>query len=197
MSDGGITEGIVEDAALEYFRALGYATLAGPTLAPDGPAPERSSYDQVVLIERLREAATRINGDVSPATIDQAVKQVLRAESQNALVENERVHGLITRGVPVEHRGRDGVTRTVLISLVDWDDPDANDWLAVNQFTVVEEQEPPARRRRVRQRPAAWALRAEEPGRRERDAEGRLEPGPDLPHGHPWRSSRQRRLRHL
>jgi type I restriction enzyme R subunit len=138
MSDGGITEGIVEDAALEYFRALGYATLSGPILASDGAVPERSSYDQVVLTGRLRDAVGRINPDVPPAGIDQAIKQLLRAESQNALAENERVHALITSGVPIEHRGDDGATRTSLVWLVDWEDPDANDWLAVNQFTVVE-----------------------------------------------------------
>jgi type I restriction enzyme R subunit len=140
MSGGGITEGIVEDAALEYFRALGYSTVAGPTLAPDGHAPERPSYAQVVLTGRLREAIGRINHDLSPSTIDQAIKQLLRAESQNALAENERVHALITGGVPVEHRTSDGTNRTSLVALVDWEEPAANDWLAVNQFTVVEKR---------------------------------------------------------
>lgn len=138
MTGGGITEGIVEDAALEYFRALGYSTAYGPFLAPDGSAPERAKYDDVVLVERLRDAATRINADAPPAVIDQAIKQLLRAESQNALSENERVHRLLVNGVPVEYRASDGGTRTTLIWLVDWGDAEANEWLAVNQFTVVE-----------------------------------------------------------
>ena len=138
MSDGGITEGIVEDAALEYFRALGYRTLPGPVLAPDGTTPERTSYDDVVLVDRLRASAARINPTLSETVVEQAVMQLLRAESQNALVENDRIHRLLTAGVPVEHRGDDGATRTSLVWLVDWDDPNGNDWLAVNQFTVLQ-----------------------------------------------------------
>ena len=140
MKDGGITEGIVEEAALEYFRALGYHTLPGPLVAPDGASAERAAYDQVVLIGRLREAAGRINPDAGSNMIDEAIKRLLRAESQNALAENFRVHRFLTEGVEVEHRAADGSTRTSLVWLIDWDDPTNknNDWLVVNQFTVVE-----------------------------------------------------------
>ena len=138
MKDGGITEGIVEEAALEYFRALGYHTLPGPLVAPDGASAERISYDQVVLIGRLRETAGRINSNADESMIDAAIKRLLRAESQNALAENYRVHRLLTEGVEVEHRAADGSVRTSLVWLIDWDDPTNNDWLVVNQFTVVE-----------------------------------------------------------
>lgn len=138
MSGGGITEGIVEDAALDYFRALGYRTMPGPAIAPDGTAPERTAYDQVVLTQRLRAAGARINPGLATGVVDQAITQLMRAESQNALVENERVHQLLAGGVPVEHRIEDGSIRTSLVWLIDWDNPDANDWLAVNQFTVIE-----------------------------------------------------------
>jgi type I restriction enzyme R subunit len=138
MKDGGITEGTVEEAALEYFRALGYHTLPGPLVAPDGASAERASYDQVVLIGRLREAAGRINPDAGSSMIEEAIKRLLRAESQNALAENYRVHRLLTEGVEVEHRAGDGSIRTSLVWLIDWDDPANNDWLVVNQFTVVE-----------------------------------------------------------
>jgi type I restriction enzyme R subunit len=138
VSGGGITEGIVEDAALDYFRALGYRTMPGPAIAPDGTAPERTAYDQVVLTQRLRAAGARINPGLATGVVDQAITQLMRAESQNALVENERVHQLLAGGVPVEHRIEDGSIRTSLVWLIDWDNPDANDWLAVNQFTVIE-----------------------------------------------------------
>ncbi|MBA3311086.1 MAG: type I restriction endonuclease subunit R, partial [Nocardioidaceae bacterium] len=133
-----MTEGIVEQAALDWFRSLGYATLAGAVLAPGGTAPERSSYDQVVLTGRLRNAALRINPDLPTGVVEQAVTRLLRAESQNALAENERVHRLLTGGVPVEHRTAAGEIRTALVWLVDWDDPATNDWLVVHQYTVVE-----------------------------------------------------------
>jgi type I restriction enzyme R subunit len=135
---GGITEGVVEQAALEWFRALGYRTTPGPDLAPGGATPERASYDEVVLIGRLREAAARINPALPQSVVEQAITTLLRAESQSVLAENERMHRLLTTGVPVEHRTAAGDVRTSLVWLVDWDDPAANDWLAVNQLTVVE-----------------------------------------------------------
>ena len=138
VSGGGITEGIVEQAALDWFRSLGYATLAGAVLAPGGTAPERTSYDQVVLTGRLRDAALRINPDLPAGVVEQAVTRLLRAESQNALAENERVHQLLTGGVPVEHRTAAGEIRTALVWLVDWEQPAVNDWLVVHQLTVVE-----------------------------------------------------------
>jgi len=138
MSGGGISEGVVEQAALDWFRSLGYATLPGAVLAPGGTAPERPSYDQVVLTGRLRDAALRINPDLPSGVVEQAVTRLLRAESQNALAENERVHQLLTGGVPVEHRTATGEVRTALVWLVGWEEPTSNDWLVVHQFTVVE-----------------------------------------------------------
>jgi len=137
MAGGGITEGIVEEACLGYFQALGYSTLPGPLIGPGGEAEERSSWDQVILIGRLIDAVARINPKLPGSVVEQVVARVLRAESQSAMAENERVHRLLTEGVPVEHRGADGSVRTALAWLVDWDHPEANDWLAVNQLTVV------------------------------------------------------------
>jgi type I restriction enzyme R subunit len=138
MVTGGINESIVEDAALEYFRTLGYATLHGPRIAPDGEAAERSSYEDVLLLERFRSAVEHINAALAPGVVASAIARFLRAESQNPLSENERTHKLITTGVPVEHRQPDGSLRTVLVWLIDWETPTANDWLAVNQLTVIE-----------------------------------------------------------
>ena len=133
---GGITEGIVEEACLGYFQAIGYHTLPGPVLGPDGEAPERTSWDDVLLDGRLRDAIARINPDLPAGVVDQAVARVRRAESQSPMAENERLHRLQVGGVPVEHRV-DGAVRTSLVWLVDWDDPDNNDWLTVNQFSVA------------------------------------------------------------
>jgi type I restriction enzyme R subunit len=116
---GGMTEAEIEDAALDYFRALGYRTMTGPESAPDAAHPVRAGYDQVILTGLLREAAARINPSLPATVVDQAITQLSRAESQNPLIENERVHRLLTDGVPVEHRGADGATRTSLVWLVD------------------------------------------------------------------------------
>lgn len=130
-------EATVEDAALDYLRGLGYATAFGPNLAPDGSGAERSSFQQVYLYDRLRDAARRLN----PAhrdLIDEAIKRLERAESQNPIAENLRVHRLLVDGVPVEHRDASGAVRTASIRLIDFDSPGNNGWLAVNQFTIVE-----------------------------------------------------------
>jgi len=131
-------ENTVELAALEYFAELGYHTLHGPDIAPGEPGAERDSYEEVFLWGRLRDAIRRINPGTSPALIDEAIKRVRRAESQSPIDENYRLHQLITEGVPVERRDADGALRTTRLWLVDFEQPENNDWVAVNQFTIVE-----------------------------------------------------------
>ena len=134
----GVTEGIVEEACLGYFAALGYQTLFGPEIGPEGVAQERSDWRDVALVGRLRAAVVKLNPSLPSGAVDEVVARVLRPESQNALAENLRVHKLLTEGVPVEYRHESGEIRHALAWLVDFDDPANNDWLAVNQFTVVE-----------------------------------------------------------
>lgn len=134
----GIGENVVEEAALEYFRQLGYGTIWGPGIAPDGDAPERTDYSQVLLRGRLREALARLNPGFTSDVIEMALVILDRAESQNALSENERFHRLITSGIPVEHRMEDGSVRTSLLWVIDFENPENNDWVAVNQVTVIE-----------------------------------------------------------
>ncbi|MDN6379289.1 MAG: type I restriction endonuclease subunit R [Brevibacterium aurantiacum] len=131
-------ENVVEQAALEYFAELGYRQVHGPDIAPGEPGTERSSYEDVILWGRLRDALRRINPGTDSSLLDEAIKAVQRAESQSPIDENARLHQLITAGVPVEHRGDDGRLRTTSLWLVDFDDPFNNDWVAVNQFTIVE-----------------------------------------------------------
>lgn len=131
-------ENTVELAALEYFAELGYHTLNGPTIAPGEVLAERASYEDVFLWGRLRDAIRLINPGRDAAIVDGAVKRVQRAESQNPIDENYRLHKLITEGVPVEHRGADGQVRTTRVWLVDFERPANNDWVAINQFTIVE-----------------------------------------------------------
>lgn len=131
-------ENVVEQAALEYFAELGYRRVHGPDIAPGEPDSERSSYEDVVLWGRLRDALRRINPGTDAALIDEAVRTVQRAASQSAIDENARLHQLITEGVPVEHRGDDGQLRTTSLGLVDFEEPSNNDWVAVNQFSIIE-----------------------------------------------------------
>ena len=133
-----ITEDIVELAALETLQELGWSYLHGSVIAPDGSAPERRSFGDVVLVGRLEAAVARINPDAPEAARNEAMRRVLTGELPSLVEENRRIHKLLTEGVNVEFRGDDGKTASTKIWLIDLGNPDANDWLAVNQLVVVE-----------------------------------------------------------
>ena len=133
-----LNESTIEIAALEYLRELGFSTAFGPEIAPDGEQPERKSYDSVYLLGRMRDSITHLNPDAASDSVEEAIKRLGRAESQSPVAENMRLHALLRDGVPVERRDSSGQVRTDLIQLVDYEHPENNDWLAVNQFTVDE-----------------------------------------------------------
>ncbi|MDN3711746.1 type I restriction endonuclease [Paracoccus cavernae] len=133
-----ITEDIVELAAIETLEELGWSYLHGSVIAPDGIAPERRSFGDVILTGRLEAAIARINPDAPEAARDEAMRRVLTGELPSLVEENRRIHKLLTEGVNVEFRGGDGKSAITKIWLIDLRNPNANDWLAVNQFVVVE-----------------------------------------------------------
>ncbi len=119
---------------------LGYEYAYGPEIAADGLAPERdpeANYGDVVLVDRLREAIARINPDVPAEGLDEAIRQVTRPESPSLVLNNRTFHRMLTDGVDVAWTGADGETFGK-VWLVDADDVDANDFLVVNQFTIIE-----------------------------------------------------------
>lgn len=134
----GFAESHVEEAALAWLSELGYATANGPDIGPDGAAPERASYGEVLLVERLRAAIERLNPGLPAEARAEVLAKLTRAEAPSLIVENRRLHGYLVAGVPVEVRRPDGSIGGELVRLVDFDDPAANDWLAVNQVTVIE-----------------------------------------------------------
>jgi type I restriction enzyme R subunit len=134
-----VTESDVEEAALAWLAELGYGVKAGPDIAPDSAAPERASYDDVVLRRRLVRAVARLNPTIPEEARAEALQRVFRAEYPGLIEENRRLHRFMVEGVPVEFYGEDGAIKGDHVRLVDFDDPEANDWLAVNQFTVIEQ----------------------------------------------------------
>ena len=132
------SESHVEDAALEWLSGLGYAVLHGPDISPDGPASERISYDQVLLTPRLRKALKRLNPHLPAETLEEVLRKVQQTETPSLIEENRRLHRYLIEGVPVEIAREDGSIGGDVARLIDFDDVGANDWLAVNQYTVVE-----------------------------------------------------------
>jgi type I restriction enzyme R subunit len=132
-----ITENSIEEFAIELLEKLGYESVYGPDIAPDGEIPERESYEQVLLIDRLRKALKRINRNMPADVLEDAIKEIRRIHSPELLTNNETFHRFLTEGIPVSKRV-DGDDRGDLVWLIDFKNPYNNDFLVVNQFTVVE-----------------------------------------------------------
>ena len=135
-----LNESHVEDAALTWFGELGYAIGHGPHMAPGELAAERSSFGDVVLVSRLRDAITRLNPTIPEDAREEALRKVLRLDSPAFLANNRAFHHWLRDGVEVEYKRTDGSIAGDRVRLVDFADAPANDWLAVNQFTVIEGQ---------------------------------------------------------
>jgi len=132
-----ITESEVEQVALDILSELKYKVIYGPDIAPDGPKPERQSYADVILIGRLREAIDRFNPEIPAEAKEEAIRCILRTESQDLVINNHRFHKMLVDGVDVEYR-RDGRIVGDKVWLFDFDKINENEFLAVNQFTVIE-----------------------------------------------------------
>jgi type I restriction enzyme, R subunit len=135
-----LNESIVEDAALAWFSDLGYTTAHGPSLAPGEPAAERLSFADVVLVSRVQSAIQRLNPAIPAEAQDEALRKVLRIATPSAIATNRAFHTMLRDGVEVEYRRPDGSIAGDHARLIDFDNIPTNDWLAVNQFTVIEGQ---------------------------------------------------------
>lgn len=130
-----MTEDQLEQEALGWFVDVGYICLHGPDIAPDGNAPERSDYRQVILANRLRRAIADLNPSIPLAAREDALAQVLELGISSQLSANRRFHQLLVAGVAVQYE-EDGETRGDFARLVDWAEPSRNEWLVVNQFSI-------------------------------------------------------------
>jgi len=137
-----IAESHVEEAALAWLAALGYSVQYGPGIAAGEPAAERvdPSFRDTILEQRLRQALTRLNTDLPADALDDAYRKLIRTDAPSLIERNRAVHRLIVDGVPVEYRRTDGSIAGAQARVIDFETPDNNDWLAINQFTVSEGQ---------------------------------------------------------
>lgn len=135
-----VAESIVEEACLAWLGELGYGVANGLDVGPDGNAPERHNYEEVLLHGRLHAAIRRLNPRLTEEVCAEVVAKIVRAEAPSLIEENRRLHQYLIEGVPVEVARPDGTISGEHVRLINFEDPDANDWLAVNQFTVIENQ---------------------------------------------------------
>lgn len=130
-----MTEDQLEQEALGWLTEAGYQVLYGPDLAPDGDAPERADYRQVVLVDRLRDAIARLNPAIPNGAREDALKQVLDLGIPAQLAANQQFHKLLVNGVPVQYQ-KEGETRGDYVRLADFGNVGANEWLAINQVSI-------------------------------------------------------------
>ena len=135
--NSSFSESIVEEATLEWLEGLGYITFNASEIAPDSPNSERQTYADIVLIDRFRLALQTINPNIPPDAIEEAIRKVSRTDTPSIFENNRRFHKLLTDGVDVEYQAEN---RTIYdkVWLIDFTNPNNNDWLAVNQLTVIE-----------------------------------------------------------
>ncbi|MBP1909355.1 type I restriction endonuclease subunit R [Methanolobus bombayensis] len=137
MTTTKITESEIENFAIELLERQGYRYIYAPDIASDSDTPERSSFEDVLLLERLRTAVGRINPGVPADAREDAIRQLQRLNSPELISNNEAFHRMLTEGVNVSYQ-KDGINRGDLVWLVDFKNPENNDFLVTNQFTVIE-----------------------------------------------------------
>jgi type I restriction enzyme R subunit len=131
-----ITESSIETFAIELLEKQGYQYIYAPDIAPDSESPGRQSFEDVVLEEKLRQAIERINPDIQSSAREDAIKQILRLNSPELITNNESFHRLLTEGIKVSYQ-KGGYDRGDLVWLIDFENPENNEFIVANQFTVI------------------------------------------------------------
>ncbi|KAA3607989.1 MAG: hypothetical protein DWQ01_12970 [Planctomycetota bacterium] len=111
MTDYGVTESVVEQAALAWLKAAGWQVAHGPDIAPDMPAAERADYGEVVLPRRLRDALARLNPELPVEALEDAFRKLTRPEGADLTQRNRALHRLLVNGATVEYRNAEGAIR--------------------------------------------------------------------------------------
>ena len=139
----GFAESDAEEAGLGWLETLGYTVKHGPEIAYNVDGGERTDpgYHDTILQNRLHRALSRLNPGLPAAAVFDAYHKLLRVEAPNLIARNRALHRMLVDGVNVEYTRSDGSIAGAQAQVVDFERPERDDWLAVNQFTIVEEQQ--------------------------------------------------------
>ena len=132
-----ITENNIETFAIEILNKLGWQNVHGLSIAPGAECAERESFGQIILTQRLRKAVARLNRDIPTDAQEQAVQKVLRIYSPDMLHNNETFHQFLVEKVKIPYQ-QDGYERSYEVALIDFSNPSNNEFLVVNQYTIIE-----------------------------------------------------------
>jgi len=144
-----IFESTIEEFVIEILQNQGWQYLD-----PEDQESERANLGEAVLKNRLEKAIDDLNPTIPQESKEQALRAVLNLPSQNLIDNNEAFHRLLTEGIEVEVMGTEGI-RGDKVKLVDFENPDNNEFVVCNQFTVIENNvNPPSQElRRAGKRP--------------------------------------------
>ncbi|PKO03589.1 MAG: DEAD/DEAH box helicase [Chloroflexi bacterium HGW-Chloroflexi-5] len=132
------SESIIEQAAIDWFTGLGYTYIYGKTIEPESASSERDNFSQVVLSARLHAVLSKLNPSIPAEAIEDAFRKLTRLPANSLVTSNRTFHHYLVNGIEVSFR-RDGNLFSEIVRLFDFENPENNDWLVVNQFTVLEE----------------------------------------------------------
>lgn len=133
------TEDSLEKAVIETLQEMDYKYAFGPDLSVDGPRPERNDFREVVLDGRLRDTLYKLNRDLPPDAIEDVYRRVITFNSPSLIENNRHFHKLLTEGVDVSFHKNGGI-KTEKAIIIDFEHPERNDFLVVNQFTIIENE---------------------------------------------------------
>lgn len=132
-----ITEDTLEKQAKVWFEEIGYKTIFGPDIAPKEQNAERKSYSDVILVGRLQSAIEKINPDVSLEIIEETIRLACLFDITNPVLQNKHCHKLLTDGVEIQYQSNTG-TKSDHIKLIDFDNLEKNEFIVINQMTIIE-----------------------------------------------------------
>ena len=132
-----IYEDEIEQLAIDLLKEIGYEYYHGQEIAPDSQNPKRRSIEEVIHEEDLRNALTRLNQKTPSSLIEEAIKTIKHPHSQNLIENNEQFHKMLVEGVRVNYT-KDGEERGEIVKIIDFQNPENNHFLAVNQYTIKE-----------------------------------------------------------
>jgi type I restriction enzyme, R subunit len=133
-----LDESLIEQAALNWLDATGWDILHGPDIAPDGSHPERADYTQVVIESRLKQQISSLNKQLPKDAVHDAFRKLTHPEGSTLEDRNRNFHRMLVDGVTVDYRDSTGNIRGAQARIFDFDVLDNNDFVAVNQFSVLE-----------------------------------------------------------
>lgn len=137
MTDNKLAESEIESFAIETLQGLGWKYVHGLSIAPGAEEALRESFSDVILVSRLRKIVSKLNPSIPHDAQEQAIQKVLRINSPDMLHNNEEFHRQLIEKVKIPYQ-ENGYERSHEVALVDFENPENNDFLVVNQFTVTQ-----------------------------------------------------------